>query len=168
MSSRPTSSVTPVDFFTSTHRISGGIQAGAKPLSDILNDKSQSYLLVSNVYISRLDEPGAIGAHAPVAYLAKENLSFVIVPAREARVPEGGRFTSQAYQALVTLPGFEVRGKFHGPRRIDLRSFSPAVLDAFLVLTEATAQSIPVPDIVYSGEAILVNRASLESLCLNE
>ncbi len=168
MSSRQSNTLISVDFFTTTHRISGSTQAGVKPLSDQLNDRSQSYLLVSNVYVSQLDDPGAIGAHAPVAYLSKENLAFAILPAREARIPESGGYARQTYEALATLPGFEIRGSFVGPRRFELRSFSPATLDPFLVLTNATAQSMVSSEVVYDGEAILVNRGRLESLCLSE
>jgi hypothetical protein len=157
-----------IDFFTMTHRISGAIQTGPKPLSDLLNDKTQSYLLLSNVYVSRLDRAAEIDAHAPVAYLSKENLNLVIVPARETRAPDRSRFTAHEYEALVTLPGCEVRGKFVGPHRLDLTSFSPATLDAFVVLTEATAWLTSVPGVTFSGEAILINRAHLESLCLSE
>jgi hypothetical protein len=168
MSSRQSLSMTYVDFITTTHRISGEVHTGAKPFGDVLNDRSQSYLFVSNVYVSRLDKPGEIGAYAPLAYLAKDNLTFVIVPSRDARSPEPGRFGAQEYEALATMPGFEVRGKFVGPRRLDLRSFSPAALDSFVILTEASAQSVDVPDVVFSGEVILANRARLESLCLTE
>jgi hypothetical protein len=168
MSSRQSPGTTYVDFITTTHRISGAVPSGPKPFSDVLNDRSQSYLLLANVYVSRLDKPGEIGAHAPAAYLAKDNLIFVIVPSREARLPEAGRFGAQEYDALATLPGFEVRGKFVGPRRIDLRSFSPAALEAFVVLTGASAHSVGVPDVLFSGEAMLVNRERLESLCLME
>lgn len=168
MSARQPTPLTYVDFFTTSHRISGGIQTGVTPLSDQLNDRSQSHVMVSNVYVSRLNTPGDIGAHTPVAYLLKENLTFVIAPAREVRISEGGRSTAQEYPALVTVPGFEVRGRFFGPGRIHLRSFSPATLEAFVVLLEATAQSTTLPDTVFSGEVILINRARLESLCLGE
>ncbi len=168
MSSRQSVGLTYLDFFTTTHRISGGVHAGAKPFSDLLNDRSQSYVFLSNIYVSRLGKPGEIGDHAPMAYLAKDNLLFVIVPSREARLPEMGRFSAQEYQALVTLPGFELRGTFVGPRRLDLRTFSPATLEPFVVLVEATAQSLDVSDAAFGGEAILVNRARLESLCLTE
>lgn len=168
MSTRRPTPLTYVDYFTTTHRISGGIQTGVAPLSDQLNDRSQSYMMVSNVYISRLDTPGDIGAHASVAYLSKENLTFVIAPAREVRISEAGRSTAQEYQALVSVPGFEVRGRFYGPGRIHLRNFSPATLEAFVILLDATAQSTTLPDTVFSGEVILINRARLESLCLGE
>jgi hypothetical protein len=168
LSSAQSVGLTYVDFFTTTHRISAGLQPGSKPLSDLLNDRSQSYMLVSNVYVSRLDKPGEIRAHAPVAYLAKDHLLLAIVPLREARVVETGRYTAQEYAALVTLPGFEVKGRFFGPRRLDLRSFSPVTLEPFVALTEATAQSVGVPGVEYNGDVILVNRARLESLCLTE
>ncbi len=156
------------DFFTSAHRISGQVETGGKPLRDILNDRSQSYLLVFNVYVSRLDDPGTIGAYAPTAYLSKENLTFVIVPEHQVRRPEMGRFASQEYEALVTLPGVEVRGDFLGPHRLDLRTFSPAALDAFVVLRDASARVAALPDVTFEGEAILVNRARIESFCLSD
>ncbi len=161
-------SLTTADFITMTHRISGQVQTGNKPLSDLLNDRSQSYLLVFNLYVSRLDRPGEIGSHAPVAYLSKERISFVIVPAREVRLPDSGRFTSQNYEVLAILPGFEIRGRFAGPPRFDLRTFSPAILDQFIIIMDATAQIIALPDVTFQGEAILVNRAQMESFCLNE
>lgn len=160
--------LTAVDFFTSTHRISGQVQTGNKLLCDVLNDSAQSYLLVFNVYVSRLDEPAAIGAYAPTAYLSKDNMSFVIVAAREVRAPDQGRFSSQEYDGLVTMPGVEIRGKFAGPHRFDLRTFSPAALDAFIVLRNADVQIVTLPEVTFSGEAILINRARLEGFCLSE
>jgi hypothetical protein len=157
-----------VDFFTTTHRISGEVQTGPKPLSDLLNDRTQSHLLLSKVYVSRLDSAAEIGAHASVAYLSKENLSFAIVTARETRAPDRGRYTVHEYEALFTLPRWEIRGRFIGPHRLDLTSFSPANLDAFLVLAEATAWLVDAPSEAFSGEAILVNRHRLESLCLSD
>jgi len=160
--------MTTADFYTSTHRISGQVETKHKPISDLLNDRSRSYLLIFNVYISRLDEPGEIGAHAPTAYLSKDNLSFVIVSSREVRTIEPGRFNSQEYAVLITLAGVEIRGIFTGPHRFDLRTFTPATLDTFITLTEANAQIVNVADVTLSGEAILVNRARLESFCLDE
>jgi hypothetical protein len=168
MSNIPFDSLTQADFFTSTHRISGQAQTGNKPLSDLLNDGSQSYLLLFNVYVSRLDEPAEIGAYAPTAYLAKENMSFVIVTSREVRKPDQSRFTVQEYNALITLPGVEIRGRFAGPHRFDLRTFSPAALDHFVALMEASAQIMALPETIFSGEAMLVNRVRLESFCLSE
>lgn len=162
------SDFTAADFMTATHRISGQISTGVKPLSVVLNDRSQSYLLAHNVYVSRLDDAGTIMSHAPVAYISKENLALIVVVGREARTPDRGRFSTHEYQALVTVDGFEVEGKFQGPHRLDLRAFSPATLDTFIVLTDATARPMAIPELVFAGEAILVNRARLESLCLNE
>jgi len=158
--------MTKAEFFTTTHRLTGEVQTGANLLGDLLNDKSQSYQLVFNVYLSRLSEPGEIGAYAPVAYLAKKNISFVIVPRREVR--SVSRYTVQHYKALVTLPGFEITGRFSGPPRFDLRTFSPATLDTFVMLGEASAQVVSLPEAVFRGEAILINRIRMESFCLCE
>jgi hypothetical protein len=123
---------------------------------------------VYNVYVSRLSEPGEIVAHAPVSYFSKENLSLVIVAARETRAPDRSRYSVHEHETLATLPGFEVRGRFAGPHRLDLRTFSPTTLDPFITLTEATARLGSRSEEAFSGEAILINRARLECFCLTE
>ena len=168
MSSMSAGSRTRVKFFTTTHRLMGEVETGPRPLSDLLNDRSQSYLLAFDVQVSHVSKPGEITARAPVAYVAKDNLSFVIVSAREIRSPDRSRFTVVEYPVVVTLPRFEVTGKFVGPHRLDLRTFTPATLDPFVALTEATARIAGQPEMTFGGEAILVNRARLESLCLLE
>jgi hypothetical protein len=166
MSSRQLESLTLAEFFTTTHRLLARVQTGARPLSDLLNDRSQSFLLVFQVQVLPLHQAGGSGTRAPEAYISKENLSFVIVPAREARTPERSRYAVVERRVLATLPQFEVEGRFLGPLRSDLWTFSPATLDPFVVLMEATARIAGQPDMSFSGEAILVNRARLESLCL--
>jgi hypothetical protein len=168
MSSRQPGGPTKFDFYTFSHRITGEVHTGPKPLCDLLNDKSQSYLLAHDVYISRLSDPAEIGEHAPMAYLSKDNLAFVIVPLREVRAPDISRFAVQEYGALAILPGFEVQGKFFGPPRIGMRDFSPTTLDSFVILREATAQMLTMAKATLGGDAILVNRARLESFCLTE
>jgi len=168
MSSRQSESLTLAEFFTTTHRLLARVQTGARPLSALLNDRSQSFLLVFQVQVFPLHEATKCGARAPEAYLSKENLSFVIMPAREARSPERSRYAVVERQVLATLPQFEVEGRFLGPLRSDLWTFSPATLDRFVVLMEATARIAAQPDVTFSGEAILVNRARLEGLCLLE
>ena len=169
MSSRQPEGLTRVDFFTMTHRISAQVQTGARPLSDLLNDRSQSYLLVFSVVVVPLGQAtGKDRSRAAYAYLSKENLSFVVVPSRQARAPERSRYAVVEREVLATLPGFEVRGRFLGPQRADLWGFSPAILEPFLVLAEAEARITATPEVTFSGEAILVNRSRLESLCLVE
>jgi hypothetical protein len=168
MSNRQSENLTTADFFTSTHRIRAQVQTGPRPLSDLLNDRSQSYLLVFNVRVSVLDGTDEGKARGPEAYLSKENLSFVLVPSREARAPERGRYAVLERQVLVTLPGFEVRGRFLGPLRSDLWNFSPATLDPFVVLTEATALQAKAPGESFAGDVALVSRARVESFCLLE
>jgi hypothetical protein len=155
-------------FFTTTHRIVGEVETGLKPLSDLLNDRSQSFLLVFNAQVSHIKKPGEIVVRASMAYLSKENLCFAIVPSRETRGPDRSRFTVHEYEAVATLPRVEVQGKFVGPHRLDVKSFSPAALDPFIVLTEATARLAGLPEVTFGGEAFLINRTRLECLCLME
>lgn len=167
-SSRQSDSLTTVEFFTTTHRIVAQVQTGSRLLSDLMNDRSQSFLLVFNVRLSHLKKDAGLEAIASAAYLSKESLGFVMAPSKEIRKPERGRYTAYEREVLVTLPGFELQGRFLGPQRSDLWTFSPATLDPFFVLTAATARIAGVPDVTKGGDAILVNRDRLESICLGD
>jgi hypothetical protein len=151
-----------------THRIVAQIQTGSRLVSDLMNDRSQSFLLVFNVRLSHLEKDASLEAIASAAYLSKENVEFVIAPSREIRKPERGRYAAYEREVLVTLPGFELQGRFLGPQRADLWTFSPATLDPFFALMAATARIVGVPDFTMSGDAILVNRDRLESICLGD
>ena len=167
-SSRQSERLATFDFFTSTHRIEAQVQTGSRLISDLMNDQSQSFLLVFNVRLSRLGKEGRLEAIASAAYLSKENLGFVLAPSREVRRPERGRYTAYEREVLVTLPGFELEGRFLGPQRSDLWTFSPATLDPFFVLTSATARFAAAPDTSLGGDTILVNRDRVESICLGD
>jgi hypothetical protein len=168
MSSRQSEGLPTFDFFTSTHRIEAQVQTGTRLISDLLNDQSQSFLLVFNVRLSRLEKEARLEAIASAAYLSKENLGFVIAPSREVRRPERGRYAAYEREVLVTLPGFELEGRFLGPHQSDLWTFSPATLDPFFVLTSATARIAAVPDATLGGDSILVNRDRVESIFLGD
>ena len=168
MSSRQSESLATFDFFTTTHRIEAQVQTGSRLLSDLMNDQSQSFLLVFNVRLSRLEKEARLEAIASTAYLSKENLGFVVAPSREVRKPERGRYAAYEREVLVTLPGFELEGRFLGPHRSDLWTFSPATLGPFFVLTAATARIAAVPDFTLGGDTILVNRDRVESIFLGD
>jgi hypothetical protein len=166
--SRQSDGLTTVEFFTTTHRIVAQVQTGSRLLSDLMNDRSQSFVLVFNVRLSHLEKDAGLEAIASAAYLSKESLGFVMAPSKEIRKPERGRYTAYEREVLVTLPGFELQGRFLGPQRSDLWTFSPATLDPFFVLTAATARIAGAPDVTRGGDAILVNRDRLESICLGD
>ena len=168
MSSRQPEGLTTFDFYTSTHRIEAQVQTGSRPISDLMNDQSQSFLLVFNVRLSRLEDEARLEAIASAAYLSKENLGFVIAPSRAVRRPERGRYAAYEREVLVTLPGFELTGRFLGPQSSDLWTFSPATLDPFFVLTAARARIAAAPDARLDGDTILVNRDRVESIFLGD
>ena len=94
MSSRQAEGLTTFDFFTTTHQIEAQVQTGSRMLSDLMNDQSQSFLLVFNVRLSRLEKDAKLEAIASAAYLSKENLGFVIAPSRAVRMPARGRYAA--------------------------------------------------------------------------
>jgi hypothetical protein len=51
------------DFFTAAYRMSGHVDAGKRRLADILSDRLSDFLLLQDIYVSRIYRPGEIVAH---------------------------------------------------------------------------------------------------------
>ena len=68
-----------VDFFTHSYRISGTVDVRRISLADQLNDRTSSYLLMEDTYVSPIDRPGDITASYAQAALRKENITMAVL-----------------------------------------------------------------------------------------
>ena len=102
------------DFLSQNYRVSGELNVRTRPLADLLNDATTSFIDVENVYVSPIQNPADIKASYQTGSLLKANVSMVVL-ARE----EDGRSKSTTYGSYIghtlrpvfmTVPGFEVRG----------------------------------------------------------
>jgi hypothetical protein len=153
------------DLFIHNYRVSAQVDTRHRTMNDLLNDKLTAYLELFDSYVSRVDQPGRIVAHYPQAMLRKDGISFVIVPEAQSR-PSGQRAYSyigrSRYEAFLALPFFEVNGEMLIHGKLDLHHFLVKGFEQFFPLGEGTARLAFAADIVFEGQAFLVNKERTE------
>jgi hypothetical protein len=172
MARRSVAGLLPVDFFTQGYRISGHLSVMGKTVADTLNDRLTSYLELSDVYISRLGNPAEIVTTYAESQLNKDSLLFAIVPAKE-RLARAGRSTSyfgrELHQVWLALPGLEIEGKFEMTGlSLDWKAYLAKEVSYYIPVLNGTARLTIQPEISFSGEAFLVNRAHIDLFCIEE
>ena len=160
----------PVEIFTQSQRLLGSVETRYHRLADLLNDPSDSAVVLQDVELLQLtgslDHPQAL----PLVKLQKRAISFALPQEGEgddvARLQQ--RFYAytpkDAYPVLVCLENFEVRGNVHIPRQgtvVQPRDILDLTRAEFVVLTGATLIFLPKPAIAFQADVVVVNRAAV-------
>jgi hypothetical protein len=159
------------EFFTHHHRITGSVHSGGQRLTDVLNDELASSVELTNVEVRRHLTPTKVVAAYVSALLDKKGILFAISGAQKGSVVERSFFKhvdTTEWEVLVTVPFFELRGKFHVRGTSDLKTMWLAWTGQFVPLTRATAVFTLYPDIAFTGDVIIVNRAHTEMVCSDQ
>jgi hypothetical protein len=159
------------EFFTHQHRIVGRVRLGGLRLTDVLNDDLASSVELTTVEISRhLSPEKVVAAHAS-ALLDKKGILFAISGAQSGSAAERSFFKhvdTTEWEVLVTVPFFELRGKFHVRGTGDLKRMLLSWTGQFIPLTQATAVFTLYPQVTFTGDVIIVNREHTELICSDE
>ena len=156
------------DLFTGAYRMTGRINVGAAGVIGLLNDTTRSGATCEDVYISYVHTPGQILDHFQQVRFAKRGM----LPKRDdvgpAGVARGGFAKVAQYQVLITTDVFEIRGTIELPGK-----FEPEVVlfegtGRFFAVYNATVNAYVRPDAKYSGEAVLINREKVSTVCGGE
>ena len=154
------------DFFTATHRYSATIVVGNRRLTDVLNDRTTSYLTVKDVYVSRNDRPSDILETYKVASLIKEHITFIVVSNEMDGISQEQKYNSfigrTHKNVFLTLATFEVKGILEIIGKFDLRAILAIGTTTFMSIKQGVAQHVQNPDIQFTGPVILVNKAIVE------
>ncbi len=158
------------DFFTHSYRISGRVGIGASGIYGILGDTTTEYMELEDAYVSRINDPAKIVAHYALSALRKNRISFIVLNRREegiSVVRATARYTqTKSYPIFITVPFFEIRGKIEVPGKLDsLQNVLVQTTGRFFPIFEATASASLFPDVGFSGEAIVVNKDTVEIFC---
>jgi hypothetical protein len=159
------------DIFADSHRISTQMALRGRVLSDTLNDTSTSYLELDIAYVSRIDHPGEILADYALSIVRKDRLSFVVIASGVELALKQNQATyiyRRQWPVFITVPYFEITGQIEAPANIDLRALMATGVERFVPVYNATASLSMNKSIQFSGELILINKTSIEVMCIGD
>jgi hypothetical protein len=159
------------EFFTHQHRIVGAVRLGGLRLTDVLNDDMTSSVELKRIEITRHLNPGKVVASYASALLDKRGILFAIGGRESGEATERSFFRhvdTTEWGVFVTVPSFELRGKFHVRGTGDLKTKLLAWTGQFIPLTEAEAVFTLYPEVTFAGDVIIVNRAHIEVICSDQ
>lgn len=160
------------DFFAHSYRISGSVDVRRLPLADQLNDRTTSYLMLEDAYVSPIDRPGDITASYAVAALRKDSIHMVILANKEDGLSKkqsyGSYFGTSLKNVFITVPQFEIRGYLQIVGKFDLHALLATGTDRFMPLLDGTTFASLKPEIQFDGGMILVNKDAVGVMCVRE
>ena len=160
------------DFFTHSYRISGAVDVRRLPLADQLNDRTTSYLLLEDAYVSPIDRPGDITASYTTAALRKENITMAVLASKDDGLSKkhsyGSYFGTSLKNVFITVPQFEVRGFLQVMGKFDLHALLATGTDRYMPLFDGTTFASLKPEIQFDGGMILVNKDAVGVMCIKE
>ena len=159
------------DIFADSHRLSTQMALRGRVLADVLNDTSTSYLELDIAYVSRIDHPGEILADYALSIVRKDRISFVVIASGLEMALKQNQATyvyRRQWPVFITVPYFEITGQVEAPANIDLRALMTTGVERFIPVYNATASLSINQSIKFSGELILINKTSIEVLCIGD
>ncbi len=160
-----------VEFFTHQHRIVGAVRLAGLRLTDVLNDDMTSLVELKRLEITRHLTPGEVVASYASALLDKKGILFALGGMESGEATERSFFRhvdTTEWDVLVTVPFFELRGKFHVRGTGDLKTKLLAWTGQFIPLTQAQAIFTLYPEVTFAGDVIIVNRVHIEVICSDQ
>jgi hypothetical protein len=148
-----------VVLFTPYYSITGGLYLREQRLSDFLNDRRDTIILMRNTTTARLEEPAKILEKTPSAIIPKAGIVLAFEPPQKT-TPPGRQFIKypkNKYGVFLALDGMEVHGKLNQPGPLDLRNALTSASESFLPITQATVTLDANPAFIIKREAVLVN-----------
>jgi hypothetical protein len=72
------------------------------------------------------------------------------------------------WPVFITVPYFEITGQIEAPANIDLRALMATGVERFVPVYNGTASLSINQSIRFSGELILINKTSIEVMCIGD
>jgi hypothetical protein len=149
-----------VDVYMSDHIIRGNLDSPDERMSDILNIKSESAILLEDVLVTRL--PNLIYI-PPIKFLEarieKRSILFACPAQRDITQKSMYRRAARLpYDVCVLVPGFEIIGTIHLTEKFDTRRVLVAHPNDFIPLTNAMARYVAYPMLTVLNNPIVFNK----------
>jgi hypothetical protein len=160
------------DLFTGAYRMTGRLSVGAAGVVGLLNDTNRSGAMIEDAYISYVHTPGQIMDHFQQVRFAKRGMEAILLPKRDdigpAGVVRGGFGKIAQYQVLITTDVFEIRGTLELPGKFEPETILFEGSGRFFPVYNATVNAYVRADAKYSGDAVLINREKVTTVCGGE
>ena len=144
---------------TQDYSISGGLFLQQQRLSDFLNDRRDSTILLRNADIARLEDPARIIEKTPFSIIPKPGIVLAFEPPQ--KIPPIGKhylkFPKQKYDVILAMDSMEIHGKLNVQGPLNLRQAITNMAESFIPITEATVNLKANPGLIIKQEAVLVN-----------
>ena len=145
--------------FTQDYSITGGLFLKEQRLSDFLNDKRDSTILLRNTSVARLEDPAKILEKTPFSIIPKAGMVLAFEPPQRT-TPVGRpilKYPKQKYDVFLAMDSMEVHGKLNVQGPLNLRQTITNMAESFIPITEAIVTLKANPDMIIRREAVLIN-----------
>jgi hypothetical protein len=146
--------------FTSRHTMTGELTLKDKRLSDHINERVDTTLVLRNTTISRLEDPARILHRMHTAVIPKASIVLLFEPPQKA-IPPSNRFFGYTEKVkndvFVVMDGMEIRGTLHTQGSLDFRRVLANSPDGFSPITQAVVTLEANRNLVIRQDAIFIN-----------
>jgi len=144
---------------TQDYSIAGGLFLHEQRLSDFLNDKRDSTILLRNASVARLEDPSKILEKTPFSIIPKSGIVMAFEPPQKTNLK--GRhyikYPKQKYDVVVAMDHMAAHGKLNVQGPLDLRQAITNLAESFIPITEATVTLNANPRLIIKLEAVMLN-----------
>ena len=147
-----------VVLFTQHYSISGGLFLHEQRLSDFLNDRRDTTILIRSPFVARLENPAKILEKTASSIIPKAGIILAFEPPQKTTpISRFIKYPKQKYKVFLALDGMQVHGQLNQAGPLDLRNAIANAAESFLPITQATITLNANPTLIIKREAVLVN-----------
>ena len=148
------------EFYTYDHVIRGLVETPHERLSDLLNLKNETTIIVREAVVSQLL---GMGKSPPIQMaelrLEKHSILFAYPDERDMTTKSiYRRSIRQVFQVCVLVPNFELTGSIHLTEKLEIRRILLSRADDFIPITDATAVYALYPAVTIRRSTIIFNK----------
>lgn len=148
------------EFYTYDHVIRGVVETPQERLSDYLNWKNETHIIIHDARVSRLL---SLGKSPPIsmheARMEKHSILFAMPVDQDITTKSIYRRASrQVYPVGVILPNFELVGSVHLTEKIDIHRVLLSRPEDFIPLTDAIAVYSLYPAVAVGRNTLIFNK----------
>jgi len=149
-----------VVILTADHSFSGQLVLRDQRLSDFLNNRQNTFIVLRKVSVSRLNDPSKVLEQDSHAVVAKDAVLIAFEPPQQTVQASHRLFAHVAKErtdVFIALEGMEVRGVLHSSGQLELDRIIATPNEPFIPLTNATVTLQANTRFVIQQDTVMIN-----------